>query len=117
MDPVRAEIVGKLYSGDQAAAPYLDPEPPVEVRLSMKHLQQNGATRRHQRDMGLAAHALTTGLEDLERASVRLLRVIEAMEDGPAKEGILESHREMTQAATHPLGHALRLMASQFNEI
>ena len=39
------------------------------------------------------------------------------MEDGPAKEGILESHREMTQAATHPLGHALRLMALQFNEI
>ena len=65
--------------------------------------------RRHQRDMGLAAHAHTTGLEDLERASVHLLRVTEAMEDGPAKEGILESHREMTQAATHPLGHALRL--------
>ena len=48
--------------------------------------------RKHQRDMGLAAHALTTGLEDLERASVRLLRATEAMEDGPAKEGILESH-------------------------
>ena len=117
MDPVRAEIVEKLYSGDQAVAPFLDPEPPVDVRLSMKHLQQDGATRRHQKDLGLAAHALTTGLEDLERPSVRLLRATEAMEDGPANEGILESHREVTQAATHPLGHAIRLMASQFNEI
>ena len=74
MDPVRADIVEKLYSGDQAAAPFLDPQPPVEVRLSVKHLQQDGAMRRHQRDMGLAAHALTTGLEELERASVCLLR-------------------------------------------
>ena len=48
MDPVRADIVKKLYSGDQAAAPFLDPEPPVEVRLSVKHLQQDGAMRRHQ---------------------------------------------------------------------
>ena len=90
MDPVRAEIVDKLSSGDQAAAPFLDPEPPVEVRLSVKHLQQDDATRIHQRDMWLAAHALTTSFEDLERASVRLLRATEAMEDGPAKEGILE---------------------------
>ena len=90
MDPVRAEIVEKLYSGDQAAAPSLHPEPPVEVRLSVKHLQQDGATRKQQRDMGLAAHALTTCLEDLERASVRLLRATVAMEDGPAKKGILE---------------------------
>ena len=37
------------------------------------------------------------------------------MEDGPPKEGILESHREMTQAAAHPLGHAFRLMVSQIN--
>ena len=67
--------------------------------------------------MGLVPHTLTTGLEDLERASVRLLRATEAMEDGPPKEGILESHREMTQAAAHPLGHAFRLMVSQINEI
>ena len=70
MDPVRADIVENLYSGDQAAAPFLDPEPPVEVRLSVKH-QQDSAMRKHQRDMGLAAHALTTGLEDLKRTSVR----------------------------------------------
>ena len=55
----------------------------------MNHLQQDGAMRKHQRDMGLAAHALATGLEDLERASVCLMRATEAMEDGPDKEGIL----------------------------
>ena len=121
MEPVEAEIEEKLYSGDQAEAPFLDPEIPAEVRLSVKHLQQDGATRRHQRDMGHALttglEALETGLEALERASGRLLRAAEAMEDGPAKEGILESHREMTQAATTPLGHALRLIVSQFNKI
>ena len=83
MDPVRADIVGNLYSGDQAAAPFLDPEPPVEVRLSVKHLQQDSAMRKHQRDMGLAAHALTTGLEDLKRTSVRLLRATDCQGGHP----------------------------------
>ena len=74
--------------------PFLDAKPPVEVRLSMKHLQQDGAMRKHQRDMGLSAHALTTGLEDLERASVCLMRATEAMEDGPDKEGILVTQKD-----------------------
>ena len=35
--------------------------------------------------MGLLAHALTTGLEDLERASNHLMGAFEEMEDVPRK--------------------------------
>ena len=39
------------------------------------------------------------------------------MEDGPKKDRVREAHKEMTQAATHPLGHALRLLGSRFNDL
>ena len=33
------------------------------------------------------------------------------------KDRLLQAHREVTQASTHPLGHALRIIASKFNDI
>ena len=39
------------------------------------------------------------------------------MEDGPTKDRVKEAQREMTQAATHPLGHALRILGSRFNDL
>ena len=117
MEPVRVEIVERLYSGDVRAKPFLDPEPPMEVQMTAKQQLADGALRKQQRDMGLIAHALTTGLEDLERASNHLMRACDDMFDEDAKNRVLEAHKEMTQAATHPLGHALRLLASRFNDL
>ena len=65
----------------------------------------------------LVAHALTNALEDLECASNHLMGAFYKMEDGPTKDRVRETHREMTQAATHPLGHALRLLGSRFNDL
>ena len=75
------------------------------------------AFRGQQRDMGLIAHALLTGLKDLERASVHLQRATEDLEEGPAKDRVMEAHKEMSQAATHPSGHTLRLLGTKFNDL
>ena len=73
--------------------------------------------RRRQKDLGIIAHALTTGLDDLEGASKHLLSAVDDLEEGPIKDRILEAHREVTQASTHPLGHALRILASKYNDV
>ena len=73
--------------------------------------------RQRQKDFGIIAHALTTGLDDLEGASKHLLSAVDDLEEGPIKDRILEAHREVTQASTHPLGHALRILASKYNDV
>ena len=44
--------------------------------MALKQSQAGGVFRRQQRDMDLVAHALSTGLEDLERASVHIQRAL-----------------------------------------
>ena len=68
--------------------------------------------RRQQRELGLIAHALTTGLNDLEGASTHFLSAVEEIGEGPVRERLLQAHREMTQASTH----ALRMLGSRFND-
>ena len=85
--------------------------------MSLKQSQAGGVFRRQQRDMDLVAHALSTGLEDLERASVHIQRASEDLEEGPAEDRVLEANKEMYQAARHPLGHALRLLEARFNDL
>ena len=96
------------------AKSFLDPETPLEVQMSTKQQLAGGALFKHQRDM--VAHALTTGLKDLERAS-NLVGAFDDMEDRPTQDRVREAHREMTEAATHPLGHALRLLGSRLNDM
>ena len=71
--------------------------------------------------MSLVAHAITTGLEDLEGASAHPLSTDEEMTDGPVKDRLMQAHREVTHTpthtSTHPLGHALRLLGSKFNDL
>ena len=118
MDPhPRVDILDKIYSGDPAAKPFLDQEVPLEIPTSTKFQVTDLAMRKQQRDMGLVAHAITTGLEDLEGASAHLLSTVEEMTDGPVKDRLMQAHREVTQASTHPLGHALRLLGSKFNDL
>ena len=62
MESVKVDVVERLYSGDPLAKSFLDPEPPLEVQMSTKQQLADSAIRKHQRDMGLVAHALTTGL-------------------------------------------------------
>ena len=56
------------------------------------------------------------GLIDLEGASTHFLSAVEEIGEGPVRERLLQAHREMTQASTHPLGHALRMLGSRFND-
>ena len=74
METIRTDIVELLYSGHPDAKPFPDPEPPVEVQLSLRQSQAGGVFRRQQRDKALVAHALSTGLKDLERALVHIQR-------------------------------------------
>ena len=53
METICTDIVERLYSGHPDAKPFLDPEPPVEVQMSLKQSQ-------------------TGGVKDLERASVHI---------------------------------------------
>ena len=73
--------------------------------------------RRQQKDLGLITHALATGLNDLEGASTYFLSAVEEIEEGSVRERLLHAHREMTQASTHPLEHALRMLGSRFNDL
>ena len=66
--------------------------------------------------MDLVAHGMSQGLEHLERAWVHLQGASEDLEEVLAKDRVLEAHKEMSQAATRPLGHALRLLGARFNE-
>ena len=83
----------------------------------LKQRQSGGVFLRQQRDRDLVGHDLSTGLEDLEKASVHLQRASEDLEEGPGKDRVLETHKEMSQAATHPLGHTLRLLGARFNDV
>ena len=96
---------------------FLDPEPLVEVQMSLKQSHAGGVFRRQQRDMDLVAHGMSQGLEDLERAWVHLQGASEDLEEVLAKDRVLEAHKEMSQAVTHPLGHALRLLGARFNDL
>ena len=117
MDPrYKIDILEKIYSGDPAAKPFLDQEIPVEVPTTLRCQTADMVLRRQQRELGLIAHALTTGLNDLEGASTHFLSAVEEIGEGPVRERLLQAHREMTQASTHPLGHALRMLVSRFND-
>ena len=109
METIRTDIVTRLCSGHPDAKPFLDPETPVEVHMSLKQSQAGVIPRRQQRDMALVAHALSTGLEDSDKALVHFLQTSEDLEEGLAK----RCHKEMSQAATHPLGHGLRLLGAR----
>ena len=61
MESVKVDVSDKLYSGDPLAKSFLDPAPPLEVQMSTKQQLADDTLRKHQRDMGLVAHALTTG--------------------------------------------------------
>ena len=117
MDPrYKIDILEKIYSGDPAAKPFLDQEIPVEVPTTLRCQTADMVLRRQQRELGLIGHALTTGLNDLEGASTHFLSAVEEIGEGPVRERLLQAHREMTQASTHPLGHALRMLRSRFND-
>ena len=92
-------------------------EAPMEIPTNTRFQAADATLRRRQKDLGIIAHALTTGLDDLEGASKHLLSAVDDLEEGPIKDRILEAHREVTQASTHPLGHALRILASKFNDV
>ena len=36
METIRTDIVERFYSGHPDAKPFLDPEPPVEVQMSLR---------------------------------------------------------------------------------
>ena len=59
MGTIRTDIAERFCSGHPDAKPLSDPEPPVEVQMSLKQSQQ--------RDMALVAHVLSTGLKNLEK--------------------------------------------------
>ena len=114
---IKSDIVEKIYASDPAAKPFIDSEAPMEIPTSSRFQAADGLLRRTQRDMGVIAHALTTGLDDLEGAANHLISATNELEEGPVKDRLLQAHREVTQASTHPLGHALRIIASKFNDI
>ena len=118
MDPsIKTDMVERIYSGEPAAKPFLDAEAPMEIPTNTRFQAADATLRQRQKDLGIIAHALTTGLDDLEGASKHLLLAVDDLEEGPIKDRILEAHREVTQASTHPLGHALRILASKFNDV
>ena len=84
METIHTDIVERLYSGHLDTKPFLDPEPPVEVQVSLKQSHACGVFRRQQRDMVLLAHALSTGSKDLKRASVHIQQASEDLEEDPA---------------------------------
>ena len=84
MGTIRTDIVERLNSGHPDAKPFLDPEPPVEVQMLLRQSQAGGVFWRQQRDMALVAHALSTGLKDLERALVHIQQASEDLEEIPA---------------------------------
>ena len=51
METIHTDIVERLYSGHLDTKPFLDPEPPVEVQVSLKQSHACGVFRRQQRDM------------------------------------------------------------------
>ena len=117
MDTIRTNIVERLNSGHPDAKPFLDPEPPVEIKRLLRQSQAGGIFWRQQRDIALVTHAMSTRLEDLERALVHIQRASEDLEESPAWHRVLEAHTEMYQAARHPLGHALRMSGARFNDL
>ena len=52
--------------------------------MSLKQSQAGDVFSRQQREMALVAHALSTELKVLERASVHIQRASEDLEEGPA---------------------------------
>ena len=111
------DMVERIYSGDPAAKPFPDAEAPMEIPTNTKFQVADATLRRRQKDLGIIAHAHTTRLDDLEGASKYLLSAVNDLEEGPVKDRIMEAHREVTQASTHFLGHALRIPASKFNDV
>ena len=113
---INSDIAEKIYASDPAAKPFIDSEAPMEISTS-RFQAADGLLRRRQRDMGVIVHALTTGLDDLEGAANHLISATNELEEGPVKDRLLQAHREVTQASTHPLDHALRIIAFKFNDI
>ena len=109
-------MVERIYSGDLAAKSFLDGEA-MEIPMNTKFEAADATLRRGQKDLGIITHDLTTGLDDLEGASNHLLSAVNDLEEGPVKERIMAAHSEVTQASTHHLGHAVRILASKFNDV
>ena len=93
MESMKVDVVEGLYPLDLLAKSFLDPEPPLDVPVSAKQQLADGALRKHQRDMGLVVHALTTGLKDLDRASNLLMGVFEEIRNGHTKDRVREAQR------------------------
>ena len=77
MDTIRTDIVERLTSGHPYAKPFLDPEPPVKIQMLLRQSQAGGVFWRQRRHIGLVTHAMSTRLEDLERALVHIQRASE----------------------------------------
>ena len=114
---IKSDILEKISASDPAAKPIIDSEAPMEIPKSSRFQATDSLLRRGQRDMGVIVHALTTGLDDLEGAANDLISETDKLEEGPVKDRLLQAHKEVTQAFTHPLGHALRIIASKLNDI
>ena len=90
---IKSDIVEKIYASDPAAKPFIDSEAPMEIPTSSRFQAADGLFRRRQRDIGVIAHALTTGLYDLEGAANHLISATNELGEGPVKDRLLQAHR------------------------
>ena len=98
MDPsIKTDMVERIYSWDPAAKPFLDAEAPMEIPTNTKFQAADATLRQRQKDLGIIAHSLTTGLDDLEDASKHLLSAMNDLGGGSCQR---EDHGSLQRGHT-----------------
>jgi hypothetical protein len=106
---IKTNKILKLYENMETLPVFKAPEVPANLDLSQRALGKDEVYAKRQNALGTVARAVTRGLVYLEK----VVQDLSALEDprltAPAD--------DLKEKATVPLAHALRLLASEFNEI
>ena len=116
METIHTDIVEWLYSGHPDNKTFLNPGPPdVVVQMSLK--QSRWCITATAERYGPSGPCSVDRTQRLRESFGHLQQDSENLEEGPIKDRVLDAHKEMSQAATHPLGHALLLLGARFNDL
>ena len=114
MLPVKASVLEKMYVEGTGSEAFRAPKVPHCLSLGNRAQDDNNRLSSRQKKIGAVGHSVVKGLALLNQTAKDLHQVpIEA----ESKAAILPLISKLKEEVAQPLGHALRMLASEFNEL
>ena len=116
---VKTYKIDSIYTGPEGpgTSSFSPLDLPEDLLLSVQQWQTDNALKKQQRLLGSTARALLKGLERMERPLACVQELADKIESDDVKGQLYDAVELMQTDAVVPLGHALRYLASGFNEI